>query len=86
MREVVETVWPELVDKLPPKPIIYVTAARDLEELADTLVLNKADEYRAKEECDKRAAQTVDPFIKQQLMEIAEKWRTMAAHEDEHPR
>jgi hypothetical protein len=48
---------------------------------------SKAEEYRAKAlDCEKRAEQTHDPFIKQQMTEIAQKWRTMATHEDEHPR
>jgi hypothetical protein len=62
-----------------------MTAEAVFAELGRTL--NRADEYRAKaQECEKRATQTVDLFIKQQMMEIAQKWRTMAAHEDEHPR
>jgi len=39
---------------------------------------SKADEYRAKaRECEERAEQTRDPFLKQQMIDIAEKWRTM---------
>jgi hypothetical protein len=39
---------------------------------------SKAAEYRAKAgECDERAAQTRDPVIKQQLIEIAQQWRNM---------
>jgi hypothetical protein len=46
-----------------------------------------ADEYRAKaRECQKHAEQTRDPFIKQQLIEIAQKWLTMAAYEDKYVR
>jgi hypothetical protein len=48
---------------------------------------SKADEYRAKaRECEERAEQTRDPFIKQQMMDIAEKWRTMAAYEEKYAR
>jgi len=45
------------------------------------VVTSKPEEYRAKAlECEERAEQTRDPFIKQELIEIAEKWRHMAAH------
>jgi hypothetical protein len=37
-------------------------------------------------ECQKHAEQTRDPFIKQQLLDIAEKWRTMAAYEEKYAR
>jgi hypothetical protein len=48
---------------------------------------SKADEYRAKaRECEERAEQTRDPFLKQQMIDIAEKWRTMAAYEDKYGR
>jgi hypothetical protein len=48
---------------------------------------SKAEEYRTKaRECEERAKQTRDPFIKQQLLEIAEKWRTMAAHHEKYAR
>jgi hypothetical protein len=47
----------------------------------------KAEEYRAKaRECEERAEQTRDPFIKQQLLDIAQKWRTMAAHLEKYSR
>jgi hypothetical protein len=50
-------------------------------------VTSKAEEYRAKpRECEERAEQTRDPFIKQQMIDIAEKWRTMAAYEEKHSR
>jgi hypothetical protein len=50
-------------------------------------VTSKAEEYRAKAlECEARAEQTRDPFIKQQMIDIAEKWRTMAAYEEKHSR
>jgi hypothetical protein len=46
-----------------------------------------AEEYRAKaRECEERAGQTRDSFVKQQLIEIAEKWRTMAAYEEKYTR
>jgi hypothetical protein len=48
---------------------------------------SKADEYRAKARvCEERAEQTRDPFIKQQMIEIAQKWHTMAAYEDKYAR
>jgi hypothetical protein len=51
----------------------------------EALVTSKAEEYRAKAlECEERAEQTRDPFIKQQMIDIAEKWRTMAAYEEKH--
>jgi hypothetical protein len=51
------------------------------------MTTSKADEYRAKaRECEKHAEQTRDPFIKQQLLDIAEKWRTMAAYEEKYAR
>jgi hypothetical protein len=52
-----------------------------------TIVTPKAEEYSAKaRECEERAEKTRDPFIKQQLMEIALKWRTMAAYEEKYAR
>ena len=48
---------------------------------------SKAEGYRAKAlECEERAEQTRDPFIKEQLIEIAQKWHTMAAYEDKYGR
>ena len=50
-------------------------------------VTGKAEESRAKAlECEERSEQTRDPFIKQQLIEIAEKWRHMAAHLEKYSR
>ena len=47
----------------------------------------KSAEYRAKaRECEERAERTSDTFIKQQLIEVAEKWRTMAAYEEKYGR
>ena len=47
----------------------------------------KAEEYRVKVlECEERAEQTRDPFIKQQLIEIAEKWPHLAAHLEKYSR
>ena len=41
---------------------------------------SKAEGYRAKaRECEERAGQMRDSFIKEQLIEIAQKWHTMAA-------
>jgi hypothetical protein len=46
----------------------------------------KADEYRAKaRECEV-LAQQMRGSLKQQLIEIAGKWRTMAAYEEKHSR
>jgi hypothetical protein len=48
---------------------------------------SKADEYRDKaRECEKLAQAAGDPFIQQQILEIAEKWRTMAAFEEKFVR
>lgn len=50
-------------------------------------VTGKAEEYRAKAlECEEQAEQTRDPFIKQQLIEIAEKWPHLAAHLEKYSR
>jgi hypothetical protein len=51
------------------------------------MVTSKAEEYRAKaRECEERAGRTRDPFIKQQMIDIAQKWHTMAAYEDKYGR
>jgi uncharacterized coiled-coil DUF342 family protein len=51
------------------------------------MTTSKADEYRAKAlECEERAEQMHDAFIKAQLIGIAEKWRTMAAHDERYAR
>ena len=48
---------------------------------------SKAEEYRAKaQECEGRAEGTRDPFLKQQMIEIAQKWHTMAAYEEKYGR
>jgi hypothetical protein len=48
---------------------------------------SKADEYRTKaRKCEERAEQTRDPFIKQQMLDIAQKWQTMAAYEEKYGR
>ena len=40
---------------------------------------SKADEYRDKaRECEELAQVARDPLVQQQILEIAEKWRTMA--------
>jgi hypothetical protein len=42
---------------------------------------SNADEYRAKaRECEELAEKTRDALIKQQLLDIAQKWRYMADH------
>jgi hypothetical protein len=44
-------------------------------------MMTKADEYIAKaRECEERAEHVRDPFLKQQMLEIAQKWRAMAAY------
>ena len=48
---------------------------------------SKADEYRDKaRECEELAQVARDPFVQQQILEIAEKWRTMAAFEEKFER
>jgi hypothetical protein len=48
---------------------------------------SKSAEYRAKaRECEDMAQGTRDSHIKQQMLEIAEKWRTMAAYEEKYGR
>ena len=48
---------------------------------------SKADEYRAKAgECEERAQATRDHFIQQQMLEIAEKWRILAAFDEKSGR
>jgi hypothetical protein len=50
-------------------------------------VTTKAEEYRAKaRECEELAEQTRDPSIKEQFLEVAKKWRHMAAYEEKHSR
>jgi hypothetical protein len=54
-------------------------------ETGRSVLTSKADEYRAKaRECEERAGQTRDPFIKQQLIDIAQKWHTIAAYEEKY--
>jgi hypothetical protein len=51
------------------------------------VLTSKADEYRANgRECEERAEQTRDPFIKEQLLEVAKSWRNMDTHEEKHSR
>jgi len=48
---------------------------------------SKAEQYHAKaRECDELAQAARDPFIQEQMLEIAEKWRTMAAFEEKFVR
>ena len=48
---------------------------------------SKADEYRAKaRECEELAQVARDHFIQQQMLEIAEKWRIMAAFDEKSGR
>ena len=56
-------------------------------ETGRSVLTSKADEYRAKaRECEERAEQTRDTFLKQQMIEIAQKWHSMAAYEDKYGR
>ena len=51
------------------------------------MAISQADEYRANAaECEKRAEQTRDLSIKQEMIEIAQEWHTMAAYEDKFAR
>ena len=55
------------------RQVAYTRSTRDDEQAAEG--------YRAKaRECEERAGQTRDSFIKQQLIEMAQKWHTMAAY------
>jgi hypothetical protein len=48
---------------------------------------SKADEYRDKaRECEELAQVAREPLVQQQILEIAEKWRTMAAFEEKFVR
>ena len=50
-------------------------------------VATKAEEYRAlAQECEKRAAQTSDSFLKEQLLEVAKEWQQMADREEKRSR
>jgi hypothetical protein len=50
-------------------------------------VTSKAEEYRAKaRECEERAAQMPDSYLKEQMLEVAKKWRNMAAYEEKNAR
>jgi hypothetical protein len=49
------------------------------------VLTSKADEYRANaRECEDLAEKTRDSLIKQQLLDIAQKWRHMADHLEKH--
>jgi hypothetical protein len=51
------------------------------------MVKNNAEEYRAKaRECEENAEKTRDSVIKQRLIELAQQWRTLAAHEEKNAR
>ena len=51
------------------------------------MAISKAEEYRAKaRECEKLAQGASDPFIQEQMLEIAQKWRTMVAFEEKYVR
>ena len=60
---------------------------RHLADERATAVTSTAEEYRAKaRECEEHAAQMPDSYVKEQLLELAKKWRTMAAYEEKHGR
>ena len=60
---------------------------RHLADERATAVTSTAEEYRAKaRDCEERAAQMPDSYVKEQLLEIAKKWRTMAVYEEKHGR
>jgi hypothetical protein len=51
------------------------------------VAISQAEKYRAKAlECEALAQAARDPFIQEQMLEIAEKWRTMAVFEEKHVR
>jgi hypothetical protein len=48
---------------------------------------SKAEEYHAKaRECEERAAQMPDSYLKEQMLEVAKKWQDMATYEEKHSR
>jgi hypothetical protein len=50
-------------------------------------VTSKAEEYHAKaRECEESAEHTRDSFLKEQFLDVAKKWRDMAAYEEKHGR
>ena len=50
-------------------------------------MVTKSEEYRLKaRECEERADRTRDPFIKQQLIDLAKHWRTLADYPEKHTR
>ena len=52
-----------------------------------TAVTSTARVWGQARECDERAARGVpDSYVKEQLLELAKKWRTMAAYEEKHGR
>jgi hypothetical protein len=77
------SIWPPQVWWNDSSPVTFVI----LRTNGATAVTSKAEEYRAKaRECEEHAAQMPDSYIKEQLLEIAKKWRTMAAFEETHGR
>jgi hypothetical protein len=50
-------------------------------------VVTKSEEYRLKaRECEERADRTRGSFIKQQLIDLAKHWRTLADFQEKHTR
>jgi hypothetical protein len=48
---------------------------------------SKADEYRSHaRECEDLAEKARDSLVRQQLLKIAQKWRTMADHSETYSR
>ena len=75
------------VSRYPLEPLFASCVATYRAHGGALMVTSKAEEYRAKAlECEERAEQTRDPYIKQRLIEIAEKWRHMAAYLEKNPR
>jgi len=53
----------------------------------DGAVVTQAEQYRAMaKECEERAERIRDPFIKQQLIELAQQWRALADYQEKRPR
>jgi hypothetical protein len=64
--------------------LTFVTQSTDRRVAA---VVTKAEEYRLKaKECEERADRTRDVFVKQQLLELAKQWRTLAEYQEKHTR
>ena len=50
-------------------------------------MVTQAEQYRAKaKECEVLAEKTREPFVKQQLIELAQQWRVLAVHDEKNAR